>query len=70
MRSLLQHPILQGAISGALGGLVVDINAYLAWAKARDGMIYDVRVALSRIVQGAVSGALAAAGLGGLGALA
>ena len=60
----MNNPIIRGAISGALGGLVVDINAYLAWDKAQDGLSYNWKLAISRIVQGAIAGAAAAAGLG------
>lgn len=60
----MTNAILRGALSGALGGLIVDINAYLAWSKAQDGLAYNWTLALSRIVQGAIAGAAAAAGLG------
>ncbi len=52
-----------GALSGALAALVVDINAYLGWAKAHDGSSWDWRVAFARVLQGAVTGAMAGFGL-------
>lgn len=52
-----------GAVAGALGGLVTDINAYLAWAKAHDGTSWDWTVAFARVLQGAVAGAAAGFGL-------
>jgi hypothetical protein len=55
--------LVAGAISGALGGLIVDINSYQAWAKAHDGSTFDWTVALSRVLQGAIVGAAAAGGL-------
>ncbi len=58
------HKLLAGAVSGALGGLVVDVNAYLSWAKLHDGTSYDWSIAGARVLQGAIAGALAAAGVG------
>ena len=54
--------ILSGAISGALGGLVVDVKIYFGRTNAEAP--FDWGLALSRIVQGAIGGAVAAAGLG------
>ena len=61
--NFLHNRLVAGAISGALGGLVVDINAYLAWQKYQETP-FNWGLALSRIVQGAVAGVISALGLG------
>lgn len=53
-----------GAISGALAALAVDYRAYAAWKTAHDGTAYDWTVAFTRVLQGALTGAVAAAGVG------
>ncbi len=63
---LLHHPIVRGAASGALAAAVVDVHAFLTWKRVQDVVAYDWRTAAFRWAQGAVTGALAAAGLGAL----
>lgn len=56
--------IVAGAVAGAVGALVVDINA---WSKFK-GEKFDWALAIKRWVAGAVSGATAALGIGAVGA--
>jgi len=51
--------IVAGAVSGFLGAFVVDLNA---WKKATGS--FDWGLAAKRWVSGAVSGAMAALGMG------
>lgn len=59
----ITHPIVQGAITGALAAAAIDVAAFRAWKQWRDLVTYDWGVASFRWVQGAVVGALSAAGL-------
>ncbi len=57
--------ILNGAVAGILSAVIVDLHAWqndgfaFSWAKS-----FEWRVAIIRWLQGAVTGALAGAGLG------
>ena len=53
--------ILAGAASGFLAAFVVDLHA---WSASKEK--FDVPLAMKRWVAGAVSGAAAGAGIGGL----
>ena len=53
--------LIAGAVTGFLGALVTDINA---WSRSGDAFIWSL--AVKRWIAGAVSGALGAAGLSGL----
>lgn len=63
---LLHSHILNGAISGALAAASVDINAFRQWKSFDDAAAYDWKKALFRWVQGAIVGALSAAGIGAI----
>ncbi len=64
LSDLLQNPIVKGAISGTLAAASVDINAFRQWKSFDDAAAYDWKKAAFRWVQGAIVGALSAAGLG------
>ncbi len=68
MEHLMQLPLVKGLVSGMLAALVVDLNAYLAYLKdpLTPSPPYNVRIALARVILGAVSGAITALGLGAL----
>ena len=62
----LHHPIVKGALSGALAAASVDLAAFRAWKNVHDALTYQWSTAAFRWFQGAVLGALASAGLGAL----
>ena len=64
MTEFLHNPIVQGAISGALGAAAVDYQAFRAWRSFREATTYAWGMAAFRWVQGAVIGGVTAAGLG------
>ena len=64
MSELLSNPIVIGAWGGFVTAAMVDYQAFRAWKTAREATQYDWGVALWRWFQGAVGGAVAAAGLG------
>lgn len=64
MTEFLQHPAVHGALVGALTAAKVDLSAFRAWRSVHDFAVYDWRTATFRWVQGAILGALTAAGLG------
>lgn len=57
--------IAAGAVSGFASAVVVDLNA---WSKAPEGSAFSWVLAFKRWVAGAITGALAALGIGDLGA--
>lgn len=61
-----QHPIVQGALTGALTAASVDYAAFRAWKSFQDAVTYDWKTALFRWVQGAIVGALTAVGFAAL----
>ena len=63
LTSIMANPIVRGAISGTLAAAVVDFNAFRAWKNVKEVYAYDWPTALLRWLQGAASGAIAAAGL-------
>lgn len=63
---MTMKPIFAGAVSGLLSAMIVDYQAFRAWATQNVGWDFSWRVALTRWAFGAVSGALAALGLGGV----
>lgn len=63
LKTLLANPIVAGAISGILAAAVVDVHAFLTWKRFQDVATYDWGTAVFRWVQGAVAGALTAAGM-------
>ena len=60
----LQNGIVRGAIAGAVAAASVDIAAARAWKSFSDVHSYQWGLAAFRWAQGAVFGALTAAGLG------
>lgn len=58
--------IAKGAVAGAIAAAQVDFQSFKSWKTVNDALTYSWSVALFRWVQGAVLGALAAAGLGGI----
>jgi hypothetical protein len=68
--AILNSHLTQGAISGALAAASVDINAFRQWKSFDDAAAYDWKKAAFRWMQGAIVGFLAAAGLGGITAVA
>lgn len=61
---VMRHPVVKGAIAGALAAAAVDRQAFAAWKSFQDVREYDWGLALFRWGQGAVIGATSALGLG------
>lgn len=61
---ILQNKIVAGAVSGFLAAAVVDFGAFRSWKSVHDAMAYAWGLALWRWFQGAVTGAVSAAGIG------
>lgn len=64
LHTFLLNPIVKGAISGVLAAAVVDIHAFLSWHSFGEVKTYNWGTASFRWIQGAITGALAATGLG------
>lgn len=64
MAQWLAHPIVAGAITGTVSAALVDFAAFRSWKSAQDALGYQWKLAAWRWFQGAVSGAVAALGLG------
>ena len=64
MTALLHIPAVRGAIAGVLASAGTDYHAFLTWKKFQDAESYDWNTAVFRWIQGAVTGAIAGAGLG------
>lgn len=62
--TITQNRIFQGALSGALAAAVVDFAAFRSWKNMSEAYAYDWPTAFWRWFQGAVAGAVTAAGLG------
>lgn len=62
-------PLLHGALHGAGGAMLVDYAAFRTFKRWNDLASYDWGVATLRWVQGALGGALVAAGITGGAAL-
>lgn len=56
----------RGAITGLVTAAGVDLHAFASWKSAQEAATYNWRVAGWRWFQGAVSGAVVAAGYGAL----
>lgn len=56
------HPIILGALSGALSAARIDYVAFQSWQSFHDFAIYDWRTAAFRWLQGAIVGAVGASG--------
>lgn len=66
LRAWMGNRIVAGAVAGAVAAAVVDFRAFQSWKSAQEALTYDWGVAAWRWLQGAVSGAVAAAGVNGL----
>lgn len=55
-----------GALTGAFGAAAADIHAFLTWKKIQEAVTFDWGTAVLRWCQGAVAGAVTAAGYGAL----
>jgi methyl coenzyme M reductase beta subunit len=66
MQALITNKYVAGAIAGLVAAAIIDIQAFRAWQSVQDAIAYDWRLAAWRWLQGAVSGALMAAGLSGM----
>lgn len=66
MHQFFAHPVVRGALSGALAAAVVDLHAFREWKNFYQVTNYDWGTAAFRWVQGAVMGGVTAAGLGSL----
>lgn len=63
---LLNQPIVKGALAGLLSAAAVDIQAFRAFKSLNDLVAYSWGLAAFRWAQGAIVGALTAAGLGAI----
>jgi len=68
LTTIVHSPIAHGALTGLIGAAAADVHAFRTWQTWHDAATYKWSTALFRWAQGAVLGALAAAGMGGLGA--
>ena len=62
MTEYLHHPIVQGAVTGLLGAALADFNAFKSWKSFHDAATYAWGTAIWRWFQGALIGAVGAAG--------
>lgn len=58
-----QHPIVHGAITGAVSAAAIDLAAFRKWSSWHDATTYQWGLASWRWFQGALYGGLTAAGL-------
>lgn len=65
LHTFLSHPIVRGALSGALAAAGADFHAFKSWQSFHDAAVYSWATAAFRWFQGAVLGGVMAAGLGG-----
>ena len=66
MMDFFHSPVTKGALTGVLGAAAADYHAFRQFKKWSDAATYDWPTAGLRWLQGAVVGALGAAGLGAL----
>lgn len=64
MSIFLHNPIVHGAIAGAIAAAGVDLHAFAQWKSFNDAAAYSWPTAAFRWFQGAILGAVSAAGLG------
>ena len=62
--SLAHHPLMHAALAGAIAAAGTDLLAFRSWQSWHEFATYHWSVATFRWFQGAVTGALAFAGLG------
>ena len=63
---LFHHYVARGAITGFVAAAATDLHAFKMWKSVDEAKAYQWGVAAWRWFQGAVLGALTAAGLGAL----
>lgn len=68
LTTILHSPIAHGALTGLLGAAAADIHAFRTWKSFHDAATYSWSTAAFRWLQGAILGAIAAAGMAGVGA--
>ncbi len=66
LHDVLANVIVKGAVTGAFAAAMVDLRIFFAWKSITEAKDYRWDVAAWRWFQGAVSGALAAAGYGAM----
>ena len=64
LMQVFHSPIAKGALSGLLGAAAVDFQAFRSWKSFNDAHNYQWAIAAWRWLQGAVVGAVSAAGWG------
>jgi len=64
MTEILVSPVVHGAITGALAAGAIDFQAFRSWKSFDEASKYAWGMAAWRWLQGAVVGAVGAAGLG------
>lgn len=62
---LLANKYIAGALAGLVAAALVDFNAFRTWKSIDEATNYAWKVAFWRWFQGALSGALMAAGIDG-----
>lgn len=66
LQTILHSSITRGAIAGIVSAAAVDFHAFRSWKSWHDLGTYSWGLAAFRWFQGAVVGAIVAAGYGGL----
>jgi len=66
MSAFFHLALVRGAISGIVAAATVDLHAFLTWKSVNDVKGYNWSTAAFRWAQGAVTGALTAAGMGAM----
>lgn len=64
LQALLANQYVAGALTGLLAAAVVDVAAFRSWKSVNEALAYEWPIAFWRWGQGAVSGLIAAAGIG------
>lgn len=64
-REFFDNKLVQGALSGLLAAMVVDIHAFSKWRDYNQFAEFSYKLMLVRWLQGAISGALLALGYAG-----
>ena len=63
MTEMLNNKYVAGALSGMVAAALVDIAAFRSWKTYNEALTYGWGTAAWRWFQGAISGAIAAAGI-------
>lgn len=64
--TVLQHPVVTGALAGFLAATAVDVQAFRSFKSFDEFKRYSWTLAAFRAVQGLIIGALSAVGVGAL----